>query len=96
MGGFAGQVFFRGQAYQRSGFSGVRFVRIQVLRWGQVLQLSDFLRLGVSGVWFYRFLGLQWSDGQQVRFIRVRFFRGQYFKRSGFFKGGIFQGSGFS
>ena len=43
MGGFAGPCFSMGQAYQRSGFSVVRFVRIQVF------QISDFLML-IDGI----------------------------------------------
>ena len=80
--------FLMVQAYQRSGFLGVWFVRIQVLRWGQVFQFSDFLRFGVSGFCVYRVLGLQGSG-----MLGVRFFRGQYFQSSGFFRGHIFQGS---
>ena len=51
---FVIQGFLMVQAYQRSGFLGVWFVRIQVLRWGQVFQFSDFLRFGVSGLCVYR------------------------------------------
>ena len=76
--------FLMVQAYQRSGFLGVWFVRIQVLRWGQVFQFSDFLRFGVSGFCVYRVLGLQGSG-----MLGVRFFRGQYFQSSGFFRGQV-------